>query len=89
MLAIAGVTSWLGYLLFVYGLGLGIPFLLVAVAFQRMMNVLGFFKRNARLVSRIGGLLLVLVGVLEVSGGWTSAIAWLHTHWFQGFQTPL
>ena len=77
------------FLAFLYGLGLGIPFLLVAVAFQRMMNVLDFFRRNGRLVSRIGGVLLVAVGVLEATGAWTSVIAWLHTHWFSGFQTPL
>ena len=53
------------------------------------MNVLGFFRRNARLVSRIGGALLVVVGVLEVTGAWTSAIAWLHTHWLTSYSTPL
>ena len=36
------------FLAFIYGLGLGIPFLIVAVAFQRVVNVLGFFRRNAR-----------------------------------------
>jgi cytochrome c-type biogenesis protein len=77
------------FLAFVYGLGLGIPFLIVAVLFQRLVNVLGFFKRNARMISRIGGVLLVAVGLLEVTGGWTSAVGWLHTHWFSGFSTPL
>jgi cytochrome c-type biogenesis protein len=77
------------FLAFIYGLGLGIPFLIVAVAFQRVVNVLGFFRRNARTVSRIGGTLLVVVGILEVSGAWTSAIVWLKTHWFNGYATPL
>ena len=74
---------------FVYGLGLGIPFLIVALAFQRLVNVLGFFKRNARMVSRIGGVMLVAVGLLEVTGAWTAAVNWLHTHWFGGYNTPL
>jgi cytochrome c-type biogenesis protein len=77
------------FLAFIYGLGLGIPFLIVAVAFQRVVNVLGFFRRNARLVSRIGGALLVVVGILEVTGAWTSAIVWLKAHWFSGYATPL
>jgi cytochrome c-type biogenesis protein len=77
------------FLAFIYGLGLGIPFLIVAVAFQRVVNVLGFFRRNARLVTRIGGAMLVAVGVLEVTGAWTSAINWVQAHWISGFELPL
>jgi cytochrome c-type biogenesis protein len=77
------------FLAFVYGLGLGIPFLIVAVAFQRVVNVLAFFRRNARTVSRIGGAMLVVVGILEVTGAWSSAIIWLKSHWFNGYATPL
>jgi cytochrome c-type biogenesis protein len=85
----SGTAARGAFLAFVYGLGLGIPFLVVAVAFSRLVNVLGFFKRNARLVSRIGGVMLVAVGLLEVTGAWSSAITWLHTHWFSGYSTPL
>jgi cytochrome c-type biogenesis protein len=85
----SGTAARGAFLAFIYGLGLGIPFLIVAVAFSRMVNVLSFFKRNARLVSRIGGVLLVAVGLLEVTGAWTSAITWLHTHWFSGYNLPL
>jgi cytochrome c-type biogenesis protein len=77
------------FLAFIYGLGLGIPFLIVAVAFQRVVNVLGFFRRNARLVTRIGGAMLVVVGVLEVTGAWTSAINWVQAHWVSGYELPL
>jgi cytochrome c-type biogenesis protein len=85
----SGTAARGAFLAFVYGLGLGVPFLIVAGAFQRAVNVLGFFRRNARLVSRIGGAMLVLVGALEVSGAWTSAIDWLHTHWFSSYVPPL
>ena len=85
----SGTAARGAFLAFIYGLGLGIPFLIVAVAFSRMVNVLSFFKRNARVVSRIGGVLLVAVGLLEVTGAWTSAITWLHTHWFSGYNLPL
>jgi cytochrome c-type biogenesis protein len=85
----SGTAARGAFLAFVYGLGLGIPFLIVAVAFQRMVSVLSFFKRNARMVSRIGGVMLIAVGVLEVSGAWTSAVTWLHTHWFSGYNLPL
>jgi cytochrome c-type biogenesis protein len=85
----SGTAARGAFLAFIYGLGLGIPFLVVAVAFSRMVNVLGFFKRNARMVSRVGGVLLVAVGLLEVTGAWTFAITWLHTHWFSGYNLPI
>jgi cytochrome c-type biogenesis protein len=85
----SGTAARGAFLAFVYGLGLGIPFLIVAVAFQRLVGVLSFFKRNARMVSRIGGAMLIAVGLLEVSGAWTSAVIWLHTHWFSGYNLPL
>ncbi len=87
--ASSGTAARGAFLAFIYGLGLGIPFLIVAVAFQRVVNVLGFFRRNARTVSRIGGALLIVVGVLEVTGAWTSAINWVRAHWFSGYELPL
>jgi cytochrome c-type biogenesis protein len=83
---VSGGAARGAFLAFVYGLGLGIPFLIVAVAFQRVVNVLGFFRRNARLVSRIGGALLVVVGILEVTGAWTSTTAWMRVHWISGYE---
>jgi cytochrome c-type biogenesis protein len=85
----SGTAARGAFLCFIYGLGLGIPFILVAAVFQRMVGVLGFFKRNARMVSRIGGVLLVIVGVLEVTGAWTAAIIWLKYHWFDSYIPPL
>jgi len=85
----SGTAARGAFLAFIYGLGLGIPFLLVATMFQRAMNFLAFFKRNARLVTRIGGVMLIALGLVEVSGAWTAVIAWLHTHWFSGYNTPL
>jgi cytochrome c-type biogenesis protein len=85
----SGTAARGAFLAFVYGLGLGIPFLIVALAFTRVVNLLSFFKRNARMVSRIGGVLLVAVGLLEVTGAWSSAIDWLHTHWFSSYSPPL
>jgi cytochrome c-type biogenesis protein len=77
------------FLAFIYGLGLGIPFLIVALAFQRLVGVLNFFKRNARMVTRIGGVLLVAVGLFEATGAWATAVTWLTAHWFSGYQAPL
>ena len=85
----SGTAARGAFLAFIYGLGLGIPFLIVAVAFQRFVGVLNFFKRNARMVTRIGGVLLIAVGLLEATGAWTAAVNWLHTHWFSGYQLPI
>jgi cytochrome c-type biogenesis protein len=76
-------------LMFAYGLGLGVPFLIVALLFQRGMTALAFARRHARLITRVGGAMLVLVGVLEVTGVWTAALAWLQAHWIAGFNAPL
>jgi cytochrome c-type biogenesis protein len=76
-------------LAFIYGLGLGIPFLIVALAFQRGMTAFQWARRHAKLITRIGGGLLVLVGVLEVTGAWTAALTWLKVHWVGGYSSPL
>ncbi len=77
------------FLAFVYGLGIGIPFLFVALTLRRGMNAFGFARRRARLVTRIGGAMLVAVGVLQVTGAWTVAMTWLRVHWIGGYQLPL
>jgi cytochrome c-type biogenesis protein len=89
-LALTSGTAVRGALLmFVYGLGLGIPFLIVALLFQRGMTTFGFARRHARLITRVGGALLVAVGVLELTGAWTSAMQWIQTHWVAGVKSPL
>ena len=85
----SGTAARGAFLAFVYGLGLGIPFLFVALAFQRGMRVFGFARRHARLVTGIGGGMLVAVGLLEVTGAWTAAITWMQIHWIQGYAPPI
>jgi len=77
------------FLAFVYGLGIGIPFLVVAALFQRGMRLFSFARRHAALVTRAGGALLIIVGVLQVSGAWAAAMTWLKIHWIGGYQLPL
>jgi cytochrome c-type biogenesis protein len=89
-LALTSGTAVRGAVLaFIYGLGLGIPFIIVALAFQRGMTAFQFARRHAQLIARVGGGLLVLVGILEVSGAWTTAIDWLKIHWLASYQSPL
>ncbi|MCY7326583.1 MAG: cytochrome c biogenesis protein CcdA [Microbacteriaceae bacterium] len=54
----------------VYCLGLGIPFLLVALGFNWVTGSVAWLKRHIRAVNIVGGALLVLIGVLMVTGVW-------------------
>jgi cytochrome c-type biogenesis protein len=76
-------------LTFAYCLGLGIPFLIVALAFERGVAAFGFARRHARAISLAGGAMLVAVGILEVTGAWSSALLWLKLHWIGSYQSPL
>ncbi len=76
-------------LMFAYGIGLGVPFLLVALAFQRSLAALAFARRHARVITAAGGAMLVAVGVLEVTGAWAAALTWLKVHWITSYQAPL
>ena len=87
--AVSGTAARGGLLAFVYALGLGIPFLLVSLGFQAAMRVSAFARRRARLITRIGGAMLVCVGLLEVTGAWSTFMAWLQVHWVSNYQPPL
>jgi cytochrome c-type biogenesis protein len=58
-----------------YCLGLGLPFLLAALAYRRAMGAFGVVRRHRIAVTRAGGVLLVAVGVLLVTGLWAEAVS--------------
>jgi cytochrome c-type biogenesis protein len=62
-------------LLFVYSLGLGIPFLLIGAGVTKLLGALRFFSRHYRGFAAVSGLLLVTMGVLLVSGLWTQLLS--------------
>jgi cytochrome c-type biogenesis protein len=53
-----------------YCLGLGVPFVLVAFGIGWVSGTLGFLRRHMAVVSRVGGVLLIAMGVLLVTGEW-------------------
>ena len=73
---------------FVYCLGLGLPFVLLALAFSRMARAIGWVRTHYVWVMRIGGGMLVLVGILLVTGLWTDFTVWLRVQ-VPGFETAL
>ncbi|MBL9058467.1 MAG: cytochrome c biogenesis protein CcdA [Mangrovicoccus sp.] len=64
-------------LLAVYALGLGVPFLLVAAFLPRLGGLMGWFKRHMEQVERWMGLLLWTIGLLMLTGGFSSFSYWL------------
>lgn len=77
VLALSTTTggAWRGALLgFVYCLGLGIPFVFVAMGISWVTNTLSFIRRNIRVFNLAGGGVLALVGLLMISGIWMSWI---------------
>jgi cytochrome c-type biogenesis protein len=60
-----------------YGLGLGLPFLLFGLGFRRLLGMFAVIRRHSVWVTRIGGVMLVLLGLALVTGTWTEFINWL------------
>ncbi|SDM88645.1 cytochrome c-type biogenesis protein [Lentzea albidocapillata subsp. violacea] len=85
----AGPPVWRGLtLVAAYCLGLGLPFVLLAVSARWAITTAGWLRRHTRAVQITGGVLLLVVGALLVTGLWGEAIAWLRGP-ISGFSTPL
>jgi cytochrome c-type biogenesis protein len=70
---------------FVYCLGLGLPFVVAALAYRRMLGAVGWVRRHQRWVTGFGGLMLIAVGVLLVTGWWDVLVGDLRAWFFPGF----
>ncbi|CAB4721344.1 MAG: cytochrome c biogenesis protein CcdA [Actinobacteria bacterium] len=81
-----GTAARGGLLLAVYSVGLGVPFVLAALMWRRAMVGLSFLRRHQQWVTRIGGAVLILVGVLLLTGWWSYAITWLQIHLITGYE---
>ncbi len=53
-----------------YSIGLGIPFILSGLFLDRSKKIRSFFVQRGALISKIGGLLLIIIGVMQVTGIW-------------------
>lgn len=67
-----------------YCIGLGVPFVLAAVAFRRALGAFGWVKRHYVWVMRIGGTMMILTGVLLLTGAWDRLVQEMQT-WSNGF----
>jgi cytochrome c-type biogenesis protein len=75
----SGETSRAVTLALAYSLGLGVPFVLFGLFFRKLLGAFQAIRRNSRWVTRVGGVLLILVGVTLVTGGWNHLLVWLQT----------
>jgi cytochrome c-type biogenesis protein len=73
---------------FAYSAGLGIPFIVAAASMQKMMGSFGWARRHARLIMRVGGAMLVALGLLQVTGLWLYVMSWLQSI-IAGWTVPL
>jgi len=82
-----GVISTLAYnegtagrgalLLGAYALGMGIPFVLVALLWGKAMVALAWFRKHSRAITVVGGVLMILIGVALLTGWWDYGVQWV------------
>jgi cytochrome c-type biogenesis protein len=88
-LALSEGTAARGAVLSVaYSLGLGLPFVLLGLMYRRMLGAVQFVRRHQVWVTRLGGAMLVAVGLLLVTGWWEVWVAQLRG-WVVGFEAPI
>jgi cytochrome c-type biogenesis protein len=73
---------------FFYCVGLGIPFLIAALSFHRMSTAVAWVRRRQIWVMRLGGAMLVTVGVLLLTGAWEAMVQSMQS-WVSGFEPPV
>ncbi|HVA53761.1 MAG TPA: cytochrome c biogenesis protein CcdA [Acidimicrobiales bacterium] len=77
----SGATALRGSILaFFYCLGLGVPFVVAALATEWMATFSTWLRRHAKVIGVIGGVLLIAIGVCEVTGLWHTFVLWIQTH---------
>ncbi|WP_110207866.1 cytochrome c biogenesis CcdA family protein [Nocardioides daejeonensis] len=68
-----------------YAIGLGLPFILASLAYRRALGAFAFIRRHQVWVTRFGGLMMVFVGLLLVTGWWAWLVNWVQVHLVSGF----
>jgi cytochrome c-type biogenesis protein len=71
-----------------YCIGLGLPFLVIGLAMERGLEAMAWARRNTRAIQVVGGVSMILLGVLMVTGLWGSLTIAMRD-WVSGFEVPL
>ncbi|MEU0518868.1 cytochrome c biogenesis protein CcdA [Streptosporangium sp. NPDC006007] len=72
-------------LAFAYALGLGLPFVAAGLAYRRALHTFKAVRRHSQLITRVGGAMLVAVGLLLVTGLWGEIVVAMQV-WIGGFE---
>jgi cytochrome c-type biogenesis protein len=73
----------------VYAVGLGVPFVVAALMYRRALRAFAWVRRHQLWVMRAGGVMLVAVGLLLVTGYWSELVQWLQVRLILGTETPV
>ncbi|QKW11048.1 sulfite exporter TauE/SafE family protein [Streptomyces sp. NA04227] len=85
MLSFNEASAGRGAILMVaYCLGLGLPFVVVAIAFRKALGAFGWVKRHYAWVMRIGGIMMITTGLLLLTGAWDHLVQEMQI-WSNGF----
>lgn len=76
-------------LVLAYCLGLGIPFVLLALGSARAVQGLGWLRRHTRTIQIFGGVLLILVGTALVTGLWNEFVSWVRDAFVSDVRLPI
>lgn len=71
-----------------YSIGLGLPFIIAGLAYRKMLSTVGWVRRHQAWVTRIGGIMLILVGLLLLTGIWDMWMAYLRG-WVGSFSVAI
>jgi cytochrome c-type biogenesis protein len=85
--AASRTAAWGAVLLMLYSVGLGLPFIVMALAYDRARGSLDWLRRHGRGIELAGGVVMVAVGVLFASGRWEGLFRPMQT-WFARFGWP-
>lgn len=72
-----------------YCLGLGVPFIAIALGSTSALRAMGALRRHMRVIQIVGGVALVLVGLALVTGVWADVVAWLQVRFVNGKELPI
>src|SRR5699024_2579381 len=85
-----GSTAARGVVLIVaYCIGLGLPFVLLALGSASALRGVGFLRRHARTIQVIGGIMLICVGFALVTGLWGDFVGWVQAAFVSDTTLPI
>jgi cytochrome c-type biogenesis protein len=73
----------------VYAVGLGLPFVAAGLFYRRMLGTFAVIRRHEAWVTRLGGGMLVVVGLLLVTGWWDVVVNWIQVALVSDFETSI